>query len=342
MGDLYEATTALDAEFHMRTYARKPVMFVRGEGMRLFDDDGREYLDFVSGIGAVNLGHSHPAVVEAVREQIGRLTHVSNLYHVEHRDELCRDLVTLFGGDARVFLCNSGAEANEGAIKLARKWGRERRGAACHHIVTAERSFHGRTLATLAATGQPSKQATFAPLPAGFSHVPLNDLEALAEAVTEHTCAVLLEPVQGEGGVYPCDPGYLAAVRALCDERDVLLVLDEVQTGLWRTGPAFAWQVYGVRPDVMCLAKSLANGLPAGAVLATSGRIPASQAAGLRDRYRAGGGRARSRTHERPRVPRPGCWGRGLRRSCTGARPEQHRYAYSPYPSAVGVRTRRD
>lgn len=270
MGDLGKTTAALDAEFHMRTYARKPVMFVRGEGMRLYDDDGREYVDFVSGIGAVNLGHSHPAVVEAVREQIGRLTHVSNLYHVEHRAELARDLVELFGGDARVFLCNSGAEANEGAIKLARKWGRQRRGASCHHIVTAERSFHGRTLATLAATGQPSKQATFAPLPAGFSHVPLNDIEALADAVTEHTCAVLLEPVQGEGGVYPCDPEYLSAVRALCDERDVLLMFDEVQTGLWRTGSAFAWQVYGVRPDVMCLAKSLANGLPAGAVLAAT------------------------------------------------------------------------
>jgi len=265
---LYEQAAALDAQFHMHTYARKPVMFVRGEGMRLYDDDGREYLDFVAGIGAVNLGHSHPAVVEAVREQIGKLTHVSNLYYVEHRDELARDLVGLHGGDARVFLCNSGAEANEGAIKLARKWGRAHRGAKCHEIVTAERSFHGRTLATLAATGQPSKQEAFAPLPAGFSHVPLNDIGALEAAVTDSTCAVLLEPVQGEGGVFPCDPGYLAAARALCDERDVLLMFDEVQTGMWRTGSAFAWQLYGVRPDVMCLAKSLANGLPIGAVLA--------------------------------------------------------------------------
>jgi acetylornithine/N-succinyldiaminopimelate aminotransferase len=269
MGALYEQTVALDAEFHMRTYARKPVMFVRGEGMRLFDDDGREYLDFVAGIGAVNLGHSHPAVIDAVREQIGRLTHVSNLYYVEHRDELARDLVTLHGGDARVFFCNSGAEANEGAIKLARKWGVARRGPKCHEIVTAQRSFHGRTLATLAATGQPSKQEAFAPLPAGFSHVPLNDVAAIDAAIGENTCAVLLEPVQGEGGVFPCDPAYLAAVRALCDERDVLLMFDEVQTGLWRTGSPFAWQVYEVRPDVMCLAKSLANGLPIGALLAT-------------------------------------------------------------------------
>jgi acetylornithine aminotransferase/acetylornithine/N-succinyldiaminopimelate aminotransferase len=268
MGKLLEQAMALDAEFHMRTYARRPVMFVRGEGMRLYDDDGREYLDFVAGIGAVNLGHSHPAVVEAVREQVGRLTHVSNLYFVEHRDELARDLVGLFGGPARVFFCNSGAEANEGAIKLARKWGTARRGPGCHGIVTALRSFHGRTLATLAATGQPSKQEAFAPLPAGFTHVPLNDITALEAAVDESTCAVLLEPVQGEGGVFPCDPGYLAAVRALCDERDVLLVLDEVQTGLMRTGPMFAWQLYGVKPDVMCLAKSLANGLPIGAVVA--------------------------------------------------------------------------
>jgi acetylornithine/N-succinyldiaminopimelate aminotransferase len=270
MGQLLEQAMALDAEFHMRTYARKPVMFVRGDGMRLYDDDGREYLDFVAGIGAVNLGHSHPAVVQAVREQVGRLTHVSNLFYVEHRDELARDLAGLFGGPARAFFCNSGAEAVEGAIKLARKWGTARRGHACHDIVTAQRSFHGRTLATLAATGQPSKQEAFAPLPRGFSHVPLNDIAAMEAAVGEGTCAVLLEPVQGEGGVYPCDPGYLAAVRALCDERDVLLVLDEVQTGLMRTGSMFAWQLYGVKPDVMCLAKSLANGLPVGAVVAAA------------------------------------------------------------------------
>ena len=268
MGEQLRTATALDQAFHMGVYARRPVMFVRGEGMRLIDDEGREYLDFVSGIGAVNLGHSHPAVVEAVREQVGRLTHVSNLFFVEHRDELASDLVGLFGGGAKVFFCNSGAEANEAAIKLARRWGHERRGAACHQIVTAERSFHGRTLATLAATGQPSKQEAFAPLPPGFSHVPLNDIAALEAAIGPQTCAVMLEPVQGEGGVYPCDQDYLKAVRSLCDERDVLLVLDEVQTGLYRCGEPFAWQVYGVRPDVVCLAKSLANGLPAGALVA--------------------------------------------------------------------------
>lgn len=268
MGERLATAQELDAEFHMHTYARKPIMFVSGHGMRLTDDDGREYLDFVSGIGAVNLGHSHPAVVEAVRDQIGRLTHVSNLYYVEHRDELARDLATRFGGDARVFFCNSGAEANEGAIKLARRWGTAKRGAECYRIVTAQRSFHGRTLATLAATGQPSKQEAFEPLPAGFTHVPLNDISALEKVVDETTCAVMLEPIQGEAGVYPCDPAYLAAVRALCDERDVLLVLDEVQTGMMRTGTMFAWQHSGVRPDVMSLAKSLANGLPIGAVVA--------------------------------------------------------------------------
>jgi acetylornithine/N-succinyldiaminopimelate aminotransferase len=285
VGEELTRIAALDAAFHMPTYARKPVLFVHGEGMRLFDDEGREYLDFVAGIGSVNLGHSHPAVIEAVRDQIGRLTQVSNLYYVEHRDELAADLAVLFADDAagagpagaavrhaaaptKVFFCNSGAEANEGAIKLARRWGKARRGDGCYRIVTAERSFHGRTLGALAATGQPSKQEAFAPLPEGFDHVPLNDLTALYAAVTADTCAVLLEPVQGEGGVYACDPGYLKAVRALCDERDVLLMLDEVQTGLYRTGPVFAHHAYGVRPDVMCLAKSLANGLPIGAIVA--------------------------------------------------------------------------
>jgi predicted acetylornithine/succinylornithine family transaminase len=268
MGSYLEHVSAADAEFHMRTYARKPVLFVRGEGMRLYDDEGREYLDFVAGIGAVNLGHSHPAVVEAVRDQIGRLTHVSNLFYVEHRDEAAAQIADLFGGDTRVFFCNSGTEATEGAIKLARRWAGGTGGTARHNIVTALRSFHGRTLAALAATGQPSKQEAFAPLPGGFCHVPLNDIAALRAAVDEHTCAVMLEPVQGEGGVYPCDPEYLRAVRTLCDELGVLLIFDEVQTGFYRTGPAFAWQTYGVRPDIMCLAKSIANGLPAGAIVA--------------------------------------------------------------------------
>ena len=269
MGALYDEISALDAAFHMPTYARKQVLFVRGDGMRLYDDDGREYLDFVSGIGAVNLGHAHPAVAEAVSNQMRRLVHVSNLYHVEHRAALAERLSELAGGGWKAFFCNSGTEAVEGAIKLARRWGKARRGELCFEIVTAERSFHGRTMAALSATGQPSKQEAFAPLLAGFTHVPLNDIGALEATVTERTCAVLLEPVQGEGGIYPCTDEYLAAARRICDERDVLLVFDEVQTGFFRTGAAFGWQGYGVRPDVMTLAKALANGLPAGALLAT-------------------------------------------------------------------------
>lgn len=268
-GARYEQLAALDAVFHMPTYARQLVLFERGEGMRLYDDEGREYLDFVSGIGAVNLGHAHPAVADAVSAQMRTLVHVSNLYHVEHRAALAERLSELAGGGWKTFFCNSGTEAAEGAIKLARRWGKARRGEGCYHVVTAERSFHGRTMAALSATGQSSKQSAFAPLLPGFSHVPLNDIAALEAAITHDTCAVLLEPVQGEGGVHPCSEQYLQAVRALCDEREVLLVFDEVQSGCYRTGTPFAWQGYGVRPDVMTLAKSLANGLPIGAVLAS-------------------------------------------------------------------------
>ncbi len=271
MGELYVKTAALDAAFHMPTYARKEVMFTRGSGMRLYDDEGREYLDFVAAIGAVNLGHAHPAVADAVDAQMRKLVQVSNLYHVEHRDELAEVLVGLLGGDRRVFFANSGAEANEGAIKLARKWGRTVHGEGCAGIVTALNSFHGRTLATLAATGQPAKQEAFQPLPGGFTHVPLNDLGALEAAVTADTCAVMLEPIQGEGGVYPCTPGYLEDVERLCRERQVLLILDEVQTGFWRCGAtAFAHQLpeYRADPDIVTCAKAMANGLPIGAVVA--------------------------------------------------------------------------
>jgi acetylornithine/N-succinyldiaminopimelate aminotransferase len=261
----------LDARFHMPTYARKPVMFQRGSGMRLLDDTGKEYLDFVAGIGAVNLGHAHPAVAAAVTAQMGKLVQVSNLFYVEHRDELAEVLVGLLGGERKVFFANSGAEANEGAIKLARKWGKARRGETCVNIVSALRSFHGRTLATLAATGQPSKQEAFTPLPAGFSHVPFNDIAAMEAAVGADTCAVILEPIQGEAGVYPATPGYLADVQRLCRERDVLLILDEVQTGFFRTGAAFAHQLpqYHADPDIVTCAKAMANGLPIGALIAT-------------------------------------------------------------------------
>lgn len=269
MGDAFNDALVLDEAYMMSTYARKRVMFVRGEGMRLFDDEGHEYLDFVSGIGAVNLGHAHPAVAAAVSKQMSRLVHVSNLFYVEHRAELAQRLAGLFGRRSRSFFCNSGTEAVEGAIKIARKWGRTTRGPECTTIVTAERSFHGRTLAALSATGQPSKQQAFAPLMPGFKHVPLNDAASLEASMTNDVCAVLLEPIQGEGGVYPCAKEYLAAARRLCDERGALLMLDEVQTGFFRTGPAFAHQGYGVVPDVMTLAKAIANGLPAGAIVAT-------------------------------------------------------------------------
>lgn len=269
MGERYDILAAKDGEYVQNTYVRKPVLLVRGEGMRVFDEEGAEYLDFVSGIGAVNLGHAHPAVTEAVCEQMAHLVHVSNLYHVEHRAVLAEDLSTLLGGGWKAFFCNSGAEACEGAIKIARRWGVTHKGPDATRIITAERSFHGRTLATLAATGQPSKQDAFAPLTPGFTHVALNDVSAIDAQLDETVCAVMLEVIQGEGGVYPCGAEYLREVRRLCDERGALLVLDEVQTGFWRTGKTpFAHQSYGVTPDVVALAKAMANGLPAGAVMA--------------------------------------------------------------------------
>jgi len=271
MGEMFEHLKEHDDEFHMNTYARKDVLFVSGKGMRLYDDDGREYLDFMSGIGAVNLGHTHPAVVAAVQEQVAKLTHVSNVFHVEHRAELAGDLVTLAGDGFKVHFANSGTEACEAAIKLARKRSKERKGDDAYEIVTALRGFHGRTMGSLAATPQPAKQDPFAPMLPGFTYVPLNDIEALEAAVGPNTAAVMLEPIQGEGGVYPCTSEYLEAARALCDAHDAALVLDEVQTGFFRTGPAFAHQAYGVRPDLMPLAKAMANGLPIGALLAYEG-----------------------------------------------------------------------
>lgn len=277
MGALFDTVAAADSRCVMQTYARKPVMFVRGDGVRLYDDAGAEYLDFVSGIGAVNLGHAHPAVTAAIAEQAEKLVHVSNLFYVEHRAELACDLVRLMGGGMRVFFANSGAEANEGAFKLARRWAREARPGA-YKVVTAERSFHGRTLATLAATGQASKQEAFAPLPDGFVHVPFNDVAALDEAIDDTVAAVMLEVVQGEGGVWPADPGYLEAAERLCRDRGVLLMLDEVQTGFFRTGPAFAHQAFGLTPDVVTVAKAMANGLPIGGIVARDEVAAAFQA----------------------------------------------------------------
>lgn len=249
----------------MGTYAPAPVTFVSGDGVRLFDAAGRSYLDFLSGIAVVSLGHCNPAVTEAVREQAGRLWHVSNLFHNELAAPLASEIDDLIGegkGPAgRVFFCNSGAEANECAFKLVRKASPQGR----YVVVSALNSFHGRTLATLHATGQPAKHEPFQPLPAGFTHVPYGDVGALREAVSPEVAGVILEGVQGEGGVIPAPPGYLRAVRELCDERGLLLVLDEIQTGLGRTGRWFSFQHDDVLPDVVTLAKALGNGFPIGA-----------------------------------------------------------------------------
>lgn len=257
----------VDAAYHMPVYARLPVAFARGQGMRLFDTEGKQYLDFLSGLGVVNLGHSDREVAEAVFDQMGTLVHVSNLYLTEPQLKLAERLNDL-AMPGKVFFANSGAEANECAIKLARRWGKLHKGDGCVGIITAERSFHGRTMKTLAATGQRDKQEPFEPLPPGFTHVPLNDLEALRGAIDDDTVAVMLEVIQGEGGVYPCDEDYLGRVRALCDEKGLLLMLDEVQTGFGRTGAMFAFEHYGVVPDVLTMAKALANGLPIGACVA--------------------------------------------------------------------------
>jgi predicted acetylornithine/succinylornithine family transaminase len=255
----------LDAEHVMQTYARLPVAFVRGEGTVLWDSEGKRYLDFLGGLAVTSLGHSHPAVADALADQARTLLHVSNLYYNAVQPELAERLDGLLGGGGRVFFSNSGAEANECAIKLARRYGQSHGGPARHEIVAAFGSFHGRTLTTLAATGQPQKHEPFQPLPPGFRHVPFADVDALAAAVDERVCAVMLEPVQGEGGVQPAPAGYLEAVRTLCDEREALLVIDEVQTGLGRTGRWFGFEHSSVRPDIVTLAKALGNGVPIGA-----------------------------------------------------------------------------
>ncbi len=266
----YAELFELDREHVMQTYGRQPVAFVRGEGARLWDSEGKEYLDFLAGLATVSLGHAHPAVAGAIAEQARTLVHVSNLYLNDVQPRLAQRLDLLLssatGTPGRVFFGNSGAEANECAIKLARRYGQRNGGPERYHVLSAYNSFHGRTLTTLAATGQPQKQETFQPLPSGFRHFAFADLEALRAAMDERVCAVLLEPVQGEGGVQPAPAGYLEAVRALCDEREALLVIDEVQTGLGRTGHWFGFEHGGdVRPDVVTMAKALGNGMPIGA-----------------------------------------------------------------------------
>jgi len=259
---------ALADENIMNTYKRFPIVLVKGSGVKVWDVNGKEYLDFVAGIAVCNLGHSHPQVIAAVKEQLENLTHVSNLYYTEPQAQLARLLVENSFAD-KVFFCNSGAEANEAAIKLARKYAHENMGPDKFELITMKDSFHGRTMATITATGQEKFQFGFTPLLEGFTYVPFNDLQALEARISNKTCGIMVEPIQGEGGVNIPGDNYLASVREICDRHGILLIVDEVQTGMGRTGKLFAYEHSGIKPDIMTLAKALGNGFPIGAMLAT-------------------------------------------------------------------------
>ena len=256
------------ARYLMNTYTRLPLTIERGQGCLVYDAEGREYLDCVAGIAVNILGHAHPDIVEAISRQARQLIHTSNLFYTEPQTQLAERLVVHSFAD-KVFLCNSGAEANEAAIKLARRSAQNAFGPERHEIITMLNSFHGRTLASLTATGQPALQKGFGPLVPGFRYVPFNDLEALEASLTPQTAAIMLEPVQAEGGVVIADIDYLKKLRALCTERKILLIFDEVQTGMGRTGTLFAYEQFGIQPDIMTLAKGLGGGVPIGACLAT-------------------------------------------------------------------------
>jgi acetylornithine/N-succinyldiaminopimelate aminotransferase len=260
----------LSEKYIANTYARFPIVLVRGKGTRVWDIDGKEYLDFVAGLAVCNLGHCHPRVVKAIQDQAAKLIHISNFYYIEPQIQLASLLCKHSFAD-KVFFCNSGAEANEGAMKLARKYAKEKMGADRYEIITMERSFHGRTLATLTATAQEKYHKGYSPLMPGFKYVPFNDLEAVRKAVDSRTCAVMLEPIQGEGGVNIPSEGYLKALREICDEKGILLIFDEVQVGMGRTGKLFAYEHEGIEPDLLTLAKSLAGGVPIGALLIKKG-----------------------------------------------------------------------
>jgi acetylornithine aminotransferase len=256
------------AKYLMQTYSRQPISIVRGRGAKVYDREGREYLDFVGGIAVNVLGHGHPDLVQAIQRQAAQLIHTSNLYYTEPQVKLARLLVDHSFAD-RVFFCNSGAEANEAAIKLARRYGHERHGAKRFEVITMKNSFHGRTLGMLTATGQEKVQKGFEPLMPGFAYAPFNDFSALESMVNEQTAAIMLEPIQAEGGVYVATRDYLKSLRELCTQKDILLIFDEIQTGIGRTGTFFAYEQLGVKPDIMTLAKGLAGGVPIGACLAT-------------------------------------------------------------------------
>jgi predicted acetylornithine/succinylornithine family transaminase len=251
----------VDRSALMGVFGEPPVTFVRGRGTELWDDEGKRYLDFLGGLAVTSLGHAHPAVAEAIAEQARTLLHVSNLFGTTIGPEVATTIDRLLGGGGQLFFANSGAEANECALKLARKFG----GRGRHVVVSAYGSFHGRTLATLTATGQPAKHEPFQPLPEGFRHVTWNDLDALEKAIDPSVSAVLLEPLQGEGGVNVASTEFFRGARQLCDERGMLLMVDEVQTGFGRTGEWFGFEHFGVRPDVVTMAKAMGNGMPIGA-----------------------------------------------------------------------------
>ena len=257
---------ALEAKYYMQVRQREPVVLVRGKGVRVWDDRGREFLDFVGGWAVNSLGHCHPVLVEALHEQAHKLIQVSNQFYSVPQLQLA-ELLIKNSCMQRVFFQSSGAEANEGAIKLARRYGKLKLGGA-YEIITALNSFHGRTLTAAAATGQPKYNEPFIPLTPGFIYVPFDDIDAIKKATTGHTCAIMLEPVQGEGGVNIPHPDYLKQVRAWCDEKGILLILDEIQTGLGRIGKLFGYQVYGVEPDIITLAKGLGGGVPIGVFMA--------------------------------------------------------------------------
>jgi len=256
-------------EFVFQTYLRQKKAFVQGQGTTLIDEEGKTYTDFLAGIAVCNLGHCHPKVTQAIEHQAKTLVHVSNLFYTAPQADLAAILVEKSFAH-RVFFANSGAEANEAAIKLARRYFQSKGEKNRYRIITMEQSFHGRTMATLSATGQDKIKQGFYPLLEGFSHVPFNDIDALKLELDETVCAVMMEPIQGEGGVIPADPSYLAKVRALCDETGTLLIFDEIQTGMGRCGTLFAHEHYKITPDIMTLAKALANGIPIGAMMATN------------------------------------------------------------------------
>ncbi len=254
-------------KYLMNTYNRLPLILRKGRGTKVRDFNNREYLDFVGGIAVNCLGHCHPKIVLALQKQAQRLIHVSNLYHIEPQIKLAKMLIEHSCSD-KVFFCNSGTEANEAAIKLARKYSKDHSAPGRYEIISTHGSFHGRTLAALSATGQEKFKKDFEPLVPGFKHVPFNDAEALGKAITKHTCAVMLEPIQGEAGIRMPDEGYLKEVREICDNHGLLLILDEVQTGIGRTGKLFAYEQYGLEPDIISLAKGLGGGVAIGALLA--------------------------------------------------------------------------